>query len=100
MERKMFIVLLYFSDNKAQAKEHMEGHNAWIKKGFNDDVFLLVGSIEPNSGGSILAYNSTPDELRSRVDDDPFIANNIVKAEIIEISPKKSDERLSFLVKQ
>ena len=37
----MFVVLLRFSDNKDQASEFMEGHNAWIKRGFDDGVFLL-----------------------------------------------------------
>lgn len=44
----MFIVLLRFSDNKGQAGQFMEGHNEWIKHDFDDDVFLLVGSLEPN----------------------------------------------------
>ena len=47
-EKFMFIVLLKFSENRVNAKMHMEKHNAWIKKGFDDGVFLLVGSIEPN----------------------------------------------------
>lgn len=35
----MFIVQLKFSDNKAQAGEFMDGHNEWIKRGFDDSVF-------------------------------------------------------------
>ncbi len=26
----------------------MDEHNAWIKQGFDDGVFLLVGSLQPN----------------------------------------------------
>ena len=47
----MFIVLLKFSDNKVKTGQFMEGHKAWIKRGFDDGVFLLVGSLQPNSGG-------------------------------------------------
>ncbi len=94
----MFIILLKFSENKAKAKEHMEGHNAWIKKGFDDGVFLLVGSIEPAQGGSVFAHNVSLEELEQRVNDDPFVSENVVQAEIIEVSPKKADERLDFLV--
>ena len=47
----MFIVLLKFADNKGQAGRFMEGHQAWIKRGFDDGVFLLVGSLQPNLGG-------------------------------------------------
>ena len=53
----MFIVLLKFSANKSQAGQYMEGHNTWIKQGFDDGVFLLVGSLQPNAGGGIVAHN-------------------------------------------
>lgn len=36
----MFIVLLKFSANKAKAGQFMDGHNEWIKSGFDDDVFF------------------------------------------------------------
>ena len=94
----MFIVLLKFSDNKNQASQFMEGHKDWIKRGFDDGVFLLVGSLQPNLGGGIIAHNTTRSDLQSRVNDDPFVAENVVSAEIIEISPAKADERLSFLL--
>ncbi len=94
----MFIVLLRFSDNKIQAGEYMEGHNEWIKQGFSDGVFLLVGSLEPGLGGSVIAHNTSLEELQQRVNADPFVAGNVVTSEIIEISPKKTDERLGFLV--
>src|SRR6516164_11817526 len=37
----MFLVLLKFSSNKGRASQFMEGHKAWIKRGFDDGVFLL-----------------------------------------------------------
>lgn len=80
------------------AKEYMESHNAWIKQGFDDEVFLLVGSIEPSQGGSILAHDVSFEELEQRVSAAPFVSENVVTAEIIEVSPKKTDERLNFLV--
>ena len=93
----MFIVLLTFSDNKSQAKEFMSGHNAWINQGFDDGVFLLTGSIQPSSGGAVVAHNISAKALEARVGADPFVAHNVVSAEIIEISPGQTDERLAFL---
>lgn len=94
----MFIVLLKFSANKAQAGQFMDGHNEWIKSGFDDDVFLLVGSLQPNSGGAIVAHNTSLSDLQNRVNDDPFVAENVVSAEILEITPAKAVERLNFLL--
>ena len=94
----MFIILLKFSDNKPAAGKYMDAHNRWIKQGFDDGVFLMVGSIQPNMGGSIVAFNTNMSELQVRVNEDPFVKENIVSAEIIEISPNQADERLQFLV--
>ncbi len=94
----MFIVLLKFSENKSQAGQFMDGHNAWLKRGFDDGVFLLAGSLQPGLGGGIVAHNTSLDDLYTRVNDDPFVAENVVSAEILEISPAKADERLQFLL--
>lgn len=93
----MFIVLLNFSDNKSKASLFMEGHKEWIKRGFDDGVFLLVGSLQPDMGGGIVAHNTSLADLQSRVNDDPFVAENVVSAQILEITPSKTDERLKFL---
>lgn len=75
----MFMVLLKFSDNKSQAGQFMDGHNAWIGRGFDDGVFLLVGSLQPGPGGGIMAHNTTLADLQARVNDDPFVAENVVR---------------------
>ncbi len=94
----MFVVLLKFSSNKGQASQFMEGHKEWIKRGFDDGVLLLVGSLQPNLGGGIVAHNTSLSDLQSRVNDDPFVAENVVSADILEITPSKTDDRLKFLL--
>lgn len=94
----MFIVLLKFSGNKGQASQFMAGHKEWIKRGFDDGVFLLVGSLQPNLGGGIVAHNISLSDLQDRVNDDPFVSEKVVSAEILEITPSKADERLEFLL--
>ena len=94
----MFIVLLRFSKNRDKAGDFMQAHNAWIKQGFDEDIFLLVGTLQPNLGGSVIAHNTSLSDLQIRVHNDPFVVEDIVSAEILEISPKKVDERLNFLV--
>ena len=94
----MFIVLLKFSDEKDQASLHMDAHLQWIKRGFDDGVFLMAGSLKPGLGGGIIAHNCTPAELQDRVNSDPFVFENIVSAEILDFSPSKADQRLAFLV--
>ena len=94
----MFILFLRFSANQSRASQFMDGHKAWLKRGFDDGVFLLAGSLEPGLGGGILAHNTSLADLQSRTNDDPFVAENVVKAEIFELDPGKADERLQFLI--
>jgi len=94
----MFIVLLKFSDNKDKVSQFMEGHKEWLQRGFDDGVFLLAGSLQPNLGGGIVAHNTSLSGLQSRVNTDPFVAENVVKAEVLEINPSRADARLSFLL--
>ncbi|MGD9000006.1 MAG: YciI family protein [Granulosicoccaceae bacterium] len=94
----MYIVLLTFAKHKQRAAELMQGHNDWIAQGFDDSVFLLVGSLADGQGGSVMAHNTDRASLEERVNADPFVAAGVVEAEIIEISPKKTDARLEFLV--
>ena len=93
----MFIVLLKFAANRGQAGQLMEGHKAWLQRGFDDGVFVLAGSLQPNAGGGIVAHNTSLTDLKNRVDGDPFVAENVVSAEILELSASRTDARLDFL---
>ncbi|NNJ76600.1 MAG: hypothetical protein HKP56_15745 [Anderseniella sp.] len=94
----MFVVLLKFAADRGRAGEFMDAHKAWIKRGFDDGVFLMAGSLQPQLGGAIMAHNTSLLELQGRVNEDPFVAENIVSADIHEITPAKADERLGFLL--
>jgi uncharacterized protein YciI len=91
-------VLLKFSGNKARAGEFMNGHKEWIQRGFDEGVFLMAGSLQPNLGGAILAHRASLSEIQARVKDDPFVAEKIVSTEIFEVAPSKVEARLEFLL--
>lgn len=93
----MYVILLRFSDNKAQAPQFMDGHKAWIQRGLEEGVFLVVGNLQPSAGGALLAHGVSRAEIEARVNEDPFVLENVVRAEILEIAPNRTDERLSFL---
>lgn len=94
----MFAIFLKFAENRAKAPEFMDAHKAWIKQGFDDGVFLMVGSLQPNMGGAVLAHGVSRGDIETRVNEDPFVIEGIVTAEILEISPARADQRLDFLM--
>jgi AcrR family transcriptional regulator/uncharacterized protein YciI len=95
---RMFIVLLKFAANKARAGQLMEGHKAWIERGFEDGVFLLTGSLRPGLGGAIVAHNTSLPDLQRRVADDPFVAEGVVGAEILDVATSRADERIAAML--
>lgn len=93
----MFIVLLKFSDNKAKAGQFMDGHKAWLKRGFDEGIFLMAGSLKPQLGGGIMAHNISRENLEAWIGDDPFVAHDIVVPEIIEIEPSQRQPQFEGL---
>ncbi len=93
----MFIVLLKFAANRSRAGEFLDGHKKWLQRGFADGIFVLAGSLLPGVGGGILAQGLSRAELETRVARDPFVAQGVVDAEILELAPSKTDTRLDFL---
>lgn len=94
----LYLVLLRFSKSRAGAGELMASHNAWIARGLADGVFLVVGALQPGLGGALVASGLGRPELDARLAEDPFVANEVVTVEVIEVSPVKTDPRLSFLL--
>ena len=92
----MFVILLRFA-NKTKAPSLMAGHNAWLQRGFEDGLLLLVGTVQPAAGGALLAHGVTRDAIEAFVAQDPFVAEGVVTAEILDITPARTDTRLAFL---
>ncbi len=95
----MYIILLKFSKNRGLASKYMDEHIEWLKQGFEDGVFIVAGSIKPNSGGAIVAIQSTMEQIQNRVNQDPFVVEKIVEPEVVEINPSKMDDRLLSIIK-
>lgn len=94
----MYIAFLRFSNNRSRARELMPAHNAWIRRGIDAGIFLVVGSLQPALGGAIIATGIPRNELDSMLQEDPFVTNDVVVVEVLEVSPTATDERFAFLM--
>jgi uncharacterized protein YciI len=92
----VFVIFLRFAENRHRAGDHMRGHNDWIRRGVDDAVFLLVGSVSGGQGGAIFAHGVTRAEIQEWLEADPFVAERVVAPEIIEIEPNLVEHRLAF----
>ncbi len=80
-----------------QPTHHRRGRsNADVRRA--TQVLAQQGQSQPSAGGAILAGSTTREAIEALVARDPFVAEGVVNAEIIEIAPNKASEQLSFLV--
>ncbi|MBJ7414969.1 MAG: hypothetical protein JHC88_05815 [Niveispirillum sp.] len=93
----MFTIFLRFTADKARAPLFMDAHNAWVRQGFDDGVFVLAGGLDAGKGGAILAHGADAAAMATRVAADPFVVEGIVTPEIHAIAPGRVDDRLAFL---
>lgn len=91
----MYLVFLKFSDNKSLAPKYMQMHNDWINEHTHSGKFLMVGTLEPKQGGCIFAECKSMDEIKQLIANDPFVANDVVKPEILQVSPSKVSNHLA-----
>lgn len=94
----MFIVVLRFAEAREKAKSFMAEHNAFIQRGFDDGVFILVGSLRPAEGGLILARGGDRQALEQRLSTDPFVIHGIVHVEFLEVAPSRGNDALLSLL--
>jgi len=94
----MYVIFLRFSAGRDQAGRLMQAHKEWLQRGFDEGVFLMAGSIQPQAGGMILASGVALAQLEDRVSNDPFVMEDVVQAEIVAVTPSKADPRLAFLL--
>lgn len=92
----MFFVTLKLIDKERMAAL-MEAHKDWIQKGFDEGVFLAVGSMTPEPGGAILAHNTSRQDLEARVQADPFVVQGVAEPNITQVQVMRTDARVTFL---
>ena len=92
----MFLVLLKFSKNKQQAPAYMAEHNAWLTQGFDNGHLQMAGSLKPGLGGCVLSLLSDRDEVVAYVEQDPFVQQDVVTYELLDIEPSRLAEPLAY----
>ena len=60
-------------------------------------AFNMYQGLTHGAVSAILAHGTDRAAIELRLADDPFVAEQVVQAEIIEIAPSRADDRLAFL---
>ncbi|WP_292897058.1 MULTISPECIES: YciI family protein [unclassified Nitratireductor] len=92
----MFVVSLRYVVPVEQVEPHMEGHMAWLEEHYASGMFMASGRKVPRTGGVILARGER-ERIEACVAQDPFVANGLAEAEIIECAISRAIEGLDAL---
>jgi uncharacterized protein YciI len=83
----MFVVILTYIKPLDIVNAHLEAHVEFLKKNYEDKVFIASGRQMPRTGGVILARAASKDTLQQVLHDDPFYKHGVADYKIIEFVP-------------
>jgi len=85
----LFIVSLNYLRPITEIEKYLNDHVAFLDKYYAEGIFIFSGRKVPRTGGAILAFGITKEELEGILEDDPFRKNNLAAYDILEIQPTK-----------
>ncbi|GAA4790450.1 YciI family protein [Olivibacter ginsenosidimutans] len=92
----MFIISLTYQAPISTVEQHMEEHLAFLNKYYQKEKFICSGRKNPRTGGVILVYNCTIDEVSELIKEDPFYIHKIALYDIIEFIPTKYNAHFEY----
>ena len=82
----MFIVTLTYLKPVEEIDALMHDHVEWLKKGYDDGLFVASGRRIPRTGGVILARSGDEQALRDKLARDPFVIHGAARCDLVEFA--------------
>ena len=79
----MYVVSLSYRVPQDIVDFHNDAHIAWLKKAFDDGVFIAAGRKVPRTGGMLLS-RADRGTLDASLAQDPFYSNGVADFEVVE----------------
>ncbi len=83
----MFIVTLTYLKPVEEIDALMHDHVEWLKKGYDEGLFVASGRRVPRIGGVILARSGDEHALRENLARDPFVIHGAARCDVVEFAP-------------
>jgi len=80
----MFGIELIYKADLEDIDAHMKAHMRYLKAHYASGHFLVSGRKIPRDGGIILAVGKSREEIEAIASQDPFVANGLAEARVIE----------------
>ena len=82
----MFIVTLTYLKPVDEIDALMHDHVEWLKKGYDEGLFIASGRRVPRTGGVILARSGDEQALRDNLARDPFVIHGAARCDVVEFT--------------
>ncbi len=94
----MHLILLKYTRPIEEVEKYFEAHIAFLDENYKNNKFIFSGRKVPRTGGVILAYNCTGDEISMIIQADPFYIYKVADYDIFEFTPTRyADAFASFI---
>ena len=80
----MFVIELIYKAGLKNIDAHMKAHMRFLSAHYASGHFLVSGRKIPRDGGIIIAVAETREEIEAIAAADPFVANGLAEARVIE----------------
>jgi len=94
----MFIVDLKYIVPLEELDEHMEAHVQFLRKYYNQHIFVASGRKVPRTGGIILALAQDEEALKKILMEDPFYINRLADFTITQFLTSQHHPDLESLL--
>jgi uncharacterized protein YciI len=85
----MFVIKVTYPDpnDLSRVEQFLTGHRAFLKKYYQEGVFLMAGPCQPRTGGIMISLLSDKTRLEQILQEDPFYSEKVAHYELIEFMP-------------
>lgn len=93
----MFLLIVNYIKPADEVAPHIETHSAWVKKYFQQGVFLFAGPKKSKLGGAILVKSIDKCMLRKIIAEDSYVTADVAEYQIIDFDCKATAPGLELL---
>lgn len=97
--KNLFVMIVTYIKPMDEVNAHLEGHRAFLAKGYEDGVLMMSGGQNPRVGGVIVGKFDDKSAALEFVGLDPFYINDVASYDVVEFVPSKYIKELESYIK-
>lgn len=94
----MYLLNVSFTKPADEVAPHVASHSVWVKKYFDEGLFLMAGPKKSKLGGAILTKSIDKKLLMKILSEDSYIVEDVAEYQIIDLDCKLVAPGLEILM--